>query len=63
MAPRGSTFGSGIEPRHAAACFVQPEKNRVLVVAGKGGIDSNNDRSSVMSDVWALELPLMPSEP
>lgn len=62
LMPRGSTFGVGIEPRHAAACFVQPEKNRVLVVAGKGGVDINNDWSSVLNDVWALELPLMPSE-
>jgi hypothetical protein len=63
MVTRGSTVGAGLEPRHAAACFVEPAKNRVLVVAGKGGADGNNDRASVRSDVWALELPRMPVDP
>lgn len=50
-------------PRHAATCISDAAANRLIFLAGKGHYSGLNDNSSVMSDIWALELPRPQSLP
>lgn len=57
LAAAGSTAGAPPSPRHAATCYLRAQQKRLVMVAGKGGPDGNNDRARVLNDVWSLELP------
>lgn len=49
--------GVSLTPRHAALCIADEDFNRLLIIAGKGGTNPLNKVSTVLNDVWALELP------
>jgi hypothetical protein len=58
LVTQGGTSGAPPAPRHAATCYVRAGRKRLVMVAGKGGPNGNNDHARVLNDVWSLELPV-----
>jgi hypothetical protein len=48
---------SALFPRHASSCVFDEVNNRIISIAGKGGINPNNDASSVTKDIIGISLP------
>lgn len=51
-------IGTGLQTRHAPTCFIRPDTNSLLVVAGKGAATADNDLASVSNTVLAIDLPV-----
>lgn len=50
--------GLSSQNRHAPTCFIRTGSNTLLIVAGKGGADADNDSASVTNTVTAIDLPI-----
>jgi len=48
---------SALFPRHASACVFDNDNNRIIVIAGKGGLNPDNDTSFVTKDIIAIPVP------
>jgi hypothetical protein len=44
-------------PRHASACVFDELNNRIISIAGKGGVNSDNDISFVTKDIIGIPIP------
>lgn len=48
---------SALFPRHATACVFDEVNNRIISIAGKGGINPDNDSSFVTKDIIGIPTP------
>lgn len=48
---------SALFPRHASACVFDEVNNRIISIAGKGGINPDNDSSFVTKDIIGIPTP------
>jgi hypothetical protein len=48
---------SALLPRHATSCVFDEVNNRIISIAGKGGINPDNDTSFVTKDIIGIPIP------
>jgi hypothetical protein len=63
----GLTDDGGLEPRHAATCYVttgsSATSTNLVIMAGTGGVDPNDANAHVINSIRALSLPATTSLP
>ena len=48
---------SALFPRHATACVFDEVNRRIISIAGKGGLNPDNDKAFVTKDIIAIPIP------